>query len=195
MNRLLIASLLSGVLMMAWGFVFWALSPLPIDYFKPLPNQDAIVGALKEQLPASGVYIFPSVSPGHQGDPTKDPAFVSKHKAGPIGLVVFHREGDEPMAPMTYAKGMGHFILTSFLLGLLMLIGGVQRRSFLLRWLFVGFAGAVAGVMICLSQPIWFHYPWDSQLFYAAYFTSSSLIGGLALAILLRSPRATLASL
>src|SRR5262245_61014028 len=95
MIRATIGVILSAVLLMAWGFVFWAVSGLFGYIVQKLPNETIVVEALKAEKLASGNYVapYPSEAVMSGKDEAALKAFREKFQQGPLVQIVYRAEG------------------------------------------------------------------------------------------------------
>ena len=82
--------LLSAVLVFVVSSVIHMATPLHKADYRKLPNEEAVLDALRPfDLPA-GDYVFPCVTDHKE---MKDPAFLAKWKTGPAGMVTVMEKG------------------------------------------------------------------------------------------------------
>ena len=84
LNHLWLPILLASFAVWFWSFLSWAILPFHKGDWKKLPNEDAFAAAVRPLNIPPGVYGFPYCE-GHSQQ--KDPAFLEKWKAGPVGLI------------------------------------------------------------------------------------------------------------
>jgi hypothetical protein len=194
MLRLLIGVLLSAVVLMAWGFVFWMVLPFAPNVMQRLPDDERIARALSEAGTPTGTYFYPY--PDREAMSGKDPeaqqAFIRKHSGGPLMQISYRREGVQAMDPAYFAVGFGHMLAGSLLAGVLLLIALPRLPSYPARVGFVFLVALFATVSITLGRPIWFHHPWRFALLMAGFHLFGWLLSALVLALVIR-PRAFLA--
>ena len=165
MRSLAIGSVVAAVVMFALGFVFFgllfpiALSPLGTD------AAAAAQAALASNLPGSGSYMVPM----------DEAAFM----AGPAALVNFIAAGDVPSMPVAMGLGFLHFLVSAFLLGMVLrAVGG----DFAHQAKVVLLLGLTASVFMHLGDGIWYGYGWRMPLFEFAADGIMLIAGGLVLA-------------
>lgn len=105
MLRVLIASVIGAVLLFVWGFASWMLLDWRSDFMIGLPNDTAVMPVLKENLPKSGMYMFPAM-PADWRDKEAMELFEQQHAVGPVGMIIYESEGSKAMPPSAYATGM-----------------------------------------------------------------------------------------
>lgn len=175
MKRFLLGSIIAAVAGFVWGAVFW-MSPLPNNVIQQAKS-DVLLGAeLKVTLNESGVYYLPG-----GGDPTGE-EFQRLHRAGPIAMIFYQREGAEPMAPSTFAAGLVHgwasIALAAVLLGMaLPALGGYAARVG-----FVTLVGVISSVFSDIGGTVWWPISMDWALIMSVYGVVFWLVTGLILA-------------
>jgi hypothetical protein len=186
MIRLVVGALLSAVVLMVWGAVFWMVLPWGHSTIKGLPNEDAVARVLRDAVPESGSYFYPYPDPalmkGH--DPEAREIFTIKNRRGPVFQLVYRKEGLDANDPSVFGFGFAHFAAASFLAGLL--LWAAAPRHYAARVLFVAGAGVFASVAVTLSNPIWFHHPWHAALVQAGFDVGCWVLAGLVLGALVR---------
>src|SRR4030095_8585413 len=61
MKRLFIGSLVGAIILFAWSFLIWGVSPLHLHTFMYTPAQDSLLKVMAGQDMATGVYNMPMV--------------------------------------------------------------------------------------------------------------------------------------
>lgn len=187
MNRIFLGALAGGVVYFVWGAFSWMVLPWHNATLKDLPGEDTILPVLRQNIGETGVYCFPGMQ-----DACRDAAamkdFESRHRAGPVGWIVYQARGLEPMPTSTLVKG---FILDLFaaLLAALVLaatkVGGYTTRALLVTAL-----GLFAGLVSHVSQWTWMSLPAGFALNMVADLVVGWLLAGLAMAAIVREKRA-----
>ena len=60
--RVIIAAVVGGVLLFFWGFVAHMLLPFSEKAMKPVPNETAVLEAVRGNVTENGVYFIPYVN-------------------------------------------------------------------------------------------------------------------------------------
>ena len=188
--RILAGALLTAVLLMVFGFVFWMFLPIADKVMYPLPPAavDAVVPQLTEMLDRPGLYMYPCPQEvQHAADPQAAQEEVSKKfLAGPLVQIMYRREGAEMMSPVTYAAGFAQFFAIALVAGLLLAQAGRGLLTFGARLCVVLLAGVLGVILIDLAGPIWFHHPWNYSLMLAGYHVANVLIVAVVMSALVR---------
>lgn len=188
MPRLVLASFLAGVLQFAWGFYFWAVSPISKEMIGKLADEEKVVEALKGANPQTGMYFVPFADPEvMSGDsPGAAEAFQDRHAEGPLVQIMYRREGADCMDPKQMGLGFAHMVGGSFLAGLLLLMAGPGLRTYFARVLFVALLGVFSAFTLNLAQPIWFLHPWKYHLLHSVYDVGSWMLAAIVIGALVR---------
>lgn len=171
-------ALLAAILMFAWGYVFWA-TPLSESAFRQAPDNQKLAQVLKQTIPATGTYLVPD------GEPTSD-AHIERYKRGPIATVFYREAGTNPMRPSTFLLGLVHMFVTTLCIGGALWLAKGALPSYLGRVGFVGLIGLAVAIWANLGDPIWWHRPWEYQIYTAVYDAVAWLLAGLVLAAFVR---------
>ena len=187
LERYLLASLAAAVVMMIWGAVWWAVSPVGFMVMEAAPDE-AVVALLSDTLreKGQGVYFYPFASEREAGDPAALEAFRERHRRGPLVQIFYQPQGGELMSPKIFLGGFIHLLASSLLVGALLLMAAPALPTYSRRVLFVFLAGTFAGVVVELGKPIWFYHAWDYSLYAAFFHITGWLLAGLAMAAILK---------
>ena len=132
----------------------WMLLPHHRKDFKGLPNEDALMNAVRSQNIAPGLYGFPDM---HDCDKMKDPAFKAKMEAGPMGTLHVWPPGFK-MGGKMFASFVFYVVVSALvaLLGAITLHHGEDYH----RVFHVTVLAAVMGYCLAgIPNAIWFNTP------------------------------------
>jgi len=189
MLRVALAATVAAAVLLAWGFVFWAVLPITGAVVHSLPAAGEILPPLKKNVTSPGVYLYPAMPEDSSADAWN--RFAQDYRQGPLVHLFFRPKGDEPLGVPTYAQGFLQYFLTAFLAGTLVWLGGAAMRTFARRWAVVVVAGVMATIYSNLGQPIWLAHPWDYHGVVAVYEIIGALAMGVVVAAIVVPPRAT----
>ena len=178
--RCIMGAFLAALVMFVWGFVFWALSPVPAFAMKTLDIDPTTLMALDAAMPESAMYLYPGY-----GDES-DPDFQTRHRTGPIFSVMYFAGGTEPMPPSVLMLGFLHFFFSALLAGFLLWMALPALPRYVQRVAFVALLGIFAGVFIRLSDPIWYYFPWKFAVVALLYVVVAWLLAGLVMGAVMR---------
>ncbi len=184
--RISLAALLSAVVLMLWGYVFWVVLDVPRFVLHPIPASDPLATALRAKNLSTGVYVWPSRPSDADNDPRRWKAYQEQRRRGPVVQMFYARQGVELLSTTLGARGLLHFFATSLLAGTLLALVGPRLKNYRERVGFVALLGLFATVMVNLSPPIWFHHPWDYHLLMAMVDCINALLMGIVLAAIVK---------
>ncbi|NNF05693.1 MAG: hypothetical protein HKN21_02925 [Candidatus Eisenbacteria bacterium] len=180
--KLVLGAILSGVVLMIWGFIFWA-TPISAPAYQHTPNAEVLGEALLTHLPADGTYIFPDM----QG--LEESEFIKRHEAGPLATIHFRSAGVTAMEPMVFVKGFLHYVVTALVLGILLTLVGVGGRTYGSKVMIIFVAGLAAMIWSGLTETIWFYHPMPYHMAQIVYGLVSWLLMGLVLGAFIKAKR------
>jgi hypothetical protein len=188
-KRIIIGGILGGIVMFFWGFVSHVLTPIGSAGFKGLPNEDAVINSLSQNIRQPGLYIFPGFEL-MKGSKEQQHQAEELWKRGPNGMMVYNPTGSETMS----ARQIGIEALSDIVCALIAAfilakavgnLGGVLSKA-----LFVALIGVVASVAIDLSYWNWYGFP---GVYFAAQFVDQAVgffLTGIVLALFIKKPAA-----
>ena len=180
-GRFFTGVLLAALAAFVWGALFW-LNPLPTTLMKQTADDEAIQELLREHFDESGIYFIPG--PGNDAETLERLA-----TRGPVASVFIQLEGQTPMQFRPFMAGLAHSVVSTFLLGLLMLMARRALPSYGNRVSFAALAGMAGAFFAFLINPVWFSQPWGWHLLLALYMVTGWIVAGLVLAAFI-GPRA-----
>ena len=93
-KRVVIAGILGGVAMFVWLFVAHEFLPLGEMGVGEIPNEAAVLAAMRSALPQGGLYLFPGfgLGPNATSQQRKEamPAYTKKYEQSPHGILIYH---------------------------------------------------------------------------------------------------------
>jgi hypothetical protein len=156
MKRILLASILGGIIIFVWGGISHMVLPVGEMGMSSLPNEDAVLESFKTNVPDAGLYFFPGWDWGKDVSAEKEAAWTEKHKTGPAGLLIYRPKGGEPMPPTMLISEFGTNFIAALIAALMAasLVGSYFKRALLLS-LF----GLFAWFAVSASYWIWYSFP------------------------------------
>lgn len=154
-GRIIAAGVLGGIIMFGWGAVSHMATPIGEMGKHNLPAEEALLPALKTDIPKHGFYLFPGMDPKDRSDAAMK-ALCDKYKAGPHGVLVFNPVGSELMM----SKLLTIECLSNILAALLaaVVIAGV-RAPYLCRVMAAVAIGVTGWVSLDVSYWNWYDFP------------------------------------
>jgi len=152
MKRILIASILGGLIVFVWSAIAHMATPLGTMGLSVIPNETPVVNAIRTNIPKSGMYFFPGMDPSQK--PT--PEYEKKYKEGPTGLLIATIGGSDMVAPRQLISELVTNIIGAYIAAILaaMMIGTMMRRASAIALLAI-----FASVSLSFSYWIWYGFP------------------------------------
>lgn len=180
MRRVLLGSIVAGIAVFVWGFVFWGIGgSLPASSLSRTSDDAAAGQALMQHLPQTGTYLIP-------GQYNPEELQKSLFEAGPVAMVFYNREGKPMMSGPQMAQGLLHSTVISFVIGLALFFLGNALPGYGDRVRLVAVMGLASAVMAPIANIIWWYYPAGWQLWNMLYQAVAWLVMGLVLAHFVR---------
>ena len=183
MARVLIGALVAGIVVFAWGAVSHMLLPTAGTGIRKLPDEERLVAQLRGTVASPGVYMYPVLDVDREPTEEEQAAWEAAYELGPRGLIVFHAGGDAPMSPKRFGSELLSNVLAALVAAVVL---SLASASFLGRALIVTAMGLFAWLSVNVSYWIWFGFPLDFVLAEAVDQIAGWLLGGIALAAIVR---------
>ena len=154
MGKLLVAGLVGGLIVFAWGAIAHMATPLGTAGMSNLPDEGATIEGLRVSVPKTGMYIFPTEGMTSKNE-AQQKAWTEKIRRGPSGLLLYRAEGMEPMSPRMLVVEFVSNVLAAFVAALVVsMIAGYSHRVLAVLLLSIfGFCS------LSLSYWNWFNFP------------------------------------
>lgn len=194
MKQILIGTLAGGVVLFVWQFLAWAVIGLHDPSFRPLANEDAVVEALRSSITTDGLFYFPGYAEetAEMSDEERKAnmdAWKEKHKQGPIGMIIYHPAGTDPMMAGQFIVGFVMNLVAVFLAAWFLSRSTAAASTFIARAAFCGLLGVFASFVSYLPNMNWLYFPMD----YTTAMVTDTLIGwllvGCVLAAVVKAPK------
>jgi hypothetical protein len=196
MGKKLLAAVLGGLAFFAWSSVAHMFLGLGDVGMSDIPNEPAVVSAIKANITQPGLYRVPGF--GLPPDATQAQKMAKLKdlapamKAGPVGIMVIHPEGTEPIAPGQLVTELVTNIVQILLA--VMLLGHTSISSFVGRWRFITIAGVLAAISTNISYWNWYGFPGSYTLSYICTVAMGFVFAGLVAAAMVKPAAAAIQS-
>jgi hypothetical protein len=190
MKRILLAGIVGGLALFLWGTLAHVVLPLGRVGIKEIPQEPAVLGAMKTAMPEPGFYFFPGIGVGSAATKAeKDAAmrqFQQRYMAGPYGILIYHPTGTTPMSPGQLLTELALNIVEALLAAwLLTLATGLTR--FASRVGIVVVAGVLASISTNVEYWNWYGFPTNYTVTYIFTDVVGFLVIGLVLAKVIKA--------
>jgi len=169
-KRILAAGILGGVAMFLWLSLAHVVLGTGSVGIKDIPNEQAMLGAMRSNLSQSGFYFFPGLGlpPGasraDQNAAMK--VYAQKIQDGPSGILIYHPSGQKALSLSQLLTEFGTNIVQGILAAFLLSLA-TGLRSYVARVGFVTVAGLLAGITTNMSYWNWYGFPGSYTVAYA----------------------------
>jgi hypothetical protein len=188
-KRVVLAGILGGILVFNWGYVAHMVLPCGEMGVHMLPDEAAVVAPIRSTVKEPGFYYFPGMEHGSKASESEQKAWLENAKQGPLGVLIVRPQGGEGMTPQMLLTELGTNIVSALLAALLL----SQARVGAGYWTRVGLVmslGLFALVTVVVPYWNWYGFPADFVASEAIEHVVGWFIAGLALAAIVRTPRA-----
>ena len=156
LSQLWLPIVVSGIVVFFMSALVWTVMPHHKKDWQGLPNEDAVLGAMRTNPPAPGQYAMPFVFDPKMRD---DPAMKDRIAKGPNGYLTVIPGGTPAMGPMM-AKSLVYNIVVSLLIGYVAWHSLRAGAEYLMVFRIVGTVAMMAYVLAVVPESIWFGRPW-----------------------------------
>ncbi len=181
MKKILIASLVGGIILFAWHSLSWMIMPTHLDTFHYTPAQDSILKVLKNSGITSGAYLMPAA------DSRNATAFDANYRkkceemmntnVGKPMATIFYKDAMPTMSGTQFFYGFLFELIAVFCACLLLSLAYQSNASFLMRWWMVMLFAVIYVMQAPMPGHNWMNEPWH----YTTGFIYDAFIGwGLA---------------
>jgi len=159
--KTLLAGVVGGIVLFVWGAVAHMATPLSAIGISSMPNEDAVMDAMRTNITQPGLYFFPGIAPGQEADEAAMKAWEEKAMRGPTGIMVYQLRGEGILPPSMLITEAVSNILIGILAALILaqIAGSLATRALL-----AGVMGLIAGTDIYVSYWNWYKFPTDYTL-------------------------------
>jgi hypothetical protein len=147
--------LLAAVIVFIASSIMHMLLPYHQSDYRPLPNEDKLLSALRGAGLTRGLYIFPFCT--HKD--MKSPAVQEKYKQGPVGMMTVFPSGP-PVMPKFLGMWFAYCLLIGYFVAYLAGRTVAPGAHYLAVFRVVGTAAFLAYGLGNLSNGIWKGQPW-----------------------------------
>jgi hypothetical protein len=160
MKKLIIGSLVGGIILFLWQFLSWTVLNLHYPAHQYTPNQDAIMQTLTPQLNKDGGYIMPALPP----DATMDQyeAFEKQCEGKPWAVITWHQARHMNMGLNMLRGFIVDILIIAFFCSIISRMNALNFTAILISSLF-------AGMIVFLNVPYTYHI-WFQTYDLLAYF-------------------------
>jgi hypothetical protein len=146
----------SAVAVFIMSALVWTVMPHHKRDWQGLPNEDAVLAAMRTSPPAPGQYAMPFVLDPKLRD---DPAMKERIAKGPNGYFTVISSGTPAMGPMM-AKSLVYNLIVSTLVAYVAWHALRSGAEYLMVFRIVGATAMMSYILAVVPESIWFGRPW-----------------------------------
>ena len=156
--RLLLAALLGGVTMFMWGAFSHMVLNFEGSMIHQIPNEAAVVAAMKDNIKEDGVYALPGIDMTHQPSPEEMNAWSAAYERGPTAMVFYHTRGADVFTPHQFGVQFLADFGAALFGSLILFLAAVSWGRGVAIATMIGLAG-----WCTLEIPYWdwYRFPWE----------------------------------
>lgn len=158
MRRIIIATIVGGLIVFIWGAISHTMLPLGEMgmNMEKLPGEADFLTEMKNTIPESGMYYLPGMDMSIADMTEQWDDAVKRAQAGPVAFMVVQRDG----APATMTKQLLFELVSNILAAfIVVLVIAHVSASYFSRVLLVTMLGLFAWLTVDASQWIWYAFP------------------------------------
>ena len=165
LKKIILGGLLAGLALFVWSFVAHMALPIGEMGIRVLPNEDAVMAAMKANIPEPGFYFFPGEGAMHGQKLPKEQqeaamaAWLKKYETGPRGVMVYHPTGETPMSPKQLVGELLSDVVAGIIIAFALALALGKLGTTLARIGFVTLLGLLPWVVTDFSYMNWYGFP------------------------------------
>ena len=185
-KKVLINGIAGGIVMFIWGAISHMVLPLGETGMKAIPNEEAVLAAMNENMTETSVYLFPGFDPKANLTEEQMQAFYQKWEKGPTGFLVYHPDGLPAMSAKMLLMELAANIVSALIAACALGLALGTLKGFGSRVLFVMALGFVPFFAVDASYWIWYGFPTTFTLASMVEQVFGFGLAGLTMAAILR---------
>ena len=187
MMKLIISTLVGGVILFLWGWLSWTVLPLHEASMHNINNEEAVITAMDVNMDHQGVYVFPAMPTG--ADQAALEEWSQKYQRGPIGMIIYNPDGAEPMMLSQMIIGLILTFISVFIASWFLSRSTAVTSNYIARVSYFGMLGIFVSVVAHLTNWNWMGYPLDYTTAWIFDTIIGWLITGLCVAAIIKVPK------
>lgn len=174
-----IAGVVGGLVLFIWGSIAHLATPLSQVGIRSIPNEDAVMEAMRANITQPGFYFFPGLAPGQESDEAAMKAWEEKAMRGPTGIMIYQVHSEGALPPRLLITEAASNILVGLLAAVVLsqIAGGLMFRASM-----AGLIALIGSVDILGSHWNWYKFPTDYTLAQIAILFIGYILMGAAIA-------------
>src|SRR5437016_3719676 len=187
-KRVLLAGIVGGIVLFLWGGLYHDALPAGFIGIKEIPQEQAVVNAVKTNVPEPGLYLFPgSGLPADAPFSQKKAAMqqVMQKPALARGIIIYQGTGSSAITPRQLVTECATNVLQALIVAFLLAQTGLRRYSSRLGFVFT--LGILAAITTNISYWNWYGFPTNFTLNAMFFLLAGYFIVGAITAAIVKS--------
>lgn len=193
-KRMILGGVAGGVAVYIWSVLSHMVLGLGDTGIKQIANEESVLAAMRDNIQESGFYFFPGVAqaPGMSKEEQQQAmqAWQAKYTAGPIGILIYHPQGQQPLLPRQLLLELLSDITAALIAAFLLAQASGKLIRFGNRVLFVTLLGLFSSLVVDMSYWNWYGFPADYTLAALIDQIVGWGVAGMVLAAVVKQPAA-----
>jgi hypothetical protein len=181
--RVILAAILGGVVMFAWGALSHMVLNLEAGVFKQVSNEAGVVTAMKDNIREDGVYIIPGIDMTKQTSADEMNAWAAKYKSGPTAMIFYNASGADVFTQKQFLVQLGADLAAALFGSIILFLAAVNFGRGVIISTVIGVAGWCA---ILIPYWNWYRFPFDFVRMDLIDQVAGWFLAGLVMAFILR---------
>jgi len=178
--RVFVAGLLGGIVFFLWGAFAHMVLPIGEMGMKAPGDEAAVLSALREGLPAAGIYYLPYLAPEKMQDEAAQKDYSARSLGNPYAFVIYQPEGRDSLK---MGRQLGVQFVSDTLSALVVaFVLALGAMGFGRRVLVAGAIGLFSWLSVSVPYWNWYRFPLDFTLGNLAEQVVGWMIAGAAMA-------------
>jgi len=181
--RLILAAILGGVIMFAWGAFSHMVLNMEKETIKQVPNEAAFVAAMKQNITADGVYALPGMDMSGKATADDMNAWMAKYKEGPTAMLFYNTTGADVFTPRQFLVQLGGDVAAALFGSIILFFAAVGFARGVIISTLIGVAGWCA---LLIPYWNWYRFPFEFVRMDLIDQVAGWFLAGLVMAFILR---------
>lgn len=184
MKKIIISSILAGIVVTLWGMIAWMMLDFHKDTFKNCPDDKTMALLMLGTMQEHAAYIIPARPQTKEELAEKE--YMERIKNGPIALIFFSPSGHDPTMTIEIIVGTLINIITAAIAGWILLKSTAVSQPYFKRVVFIAVLAVFASLAIHFQNWNWMYYPLRYTTAMSADLIIGWILGGLVIAAFIK---------
>lgn len=180
MKKIIISSILAGIVVTIWGVIAWVVFNFHKDTFKNCPDDKNMANYMYSTMENEGVYLIPARPERNE----EFEEYQERLKAGPIAVIFFTRSGTNMTRDLVIGTLLN--ILTAVIASWFLARSTAFVQSYFKRVAYVAVLPVFASLAIHFQNMNWMYFPLKYTAAMSADLIIGWILGGMVIAAFIK---------